>query len=206
MNPFVVILGLLATVPASADTLDWRNCTPHSPEDSADYRAWLLSKGMDPKEAEELAASFQRGDTAWGDALCEVPLHSAYGTLSSCVLWQNDGQRKSMGHDGNFSLLTSTSLEGLEWGCNFGLVFPIEPPTWRVAAECAEAGEDQDGRPIPITQMIVIEAADKTSATVMEPVAQSGVEGWTLTLPSCNLPYEQQLRLELQRLERELER
>src|SRR5262245_26019905 len=49
----------------------------------------------------------------------DVPLASAYGTLSSCVLWLNHAERTN-GIDYSFILLTGASLTGVEWACSFG--------------------------------------------------------------------------------------
>lgn len=126
----------------------------------------------------------------------EVPIWGAYGTLSSCVLWTNGSERQMAGYDGDFTLLTRPLLEGLEWGCEFGAVTAVGQSVWQVEGTCASAGEHEDGSPIPTSKLTIEEATDRTKVTV------AGLDFFreSLVLPSCNLPYEEQLRLELNRL------
>lgn len=80
----LITLALLAfSAPSFADTLDWRDCTPHTASEAAAYREWL-DQFFDPEDkaaADELAASFQRGDLNWADQPCIVQPAAAYRTL-----------------------------------------------------------------------------------------------------------------------------
>jgi len=147
-----------------------------------------------------LAASVASGGSG---AAGEVPLASAYGTLMSCVLWQNQAERTN-GSDYSFTFLTPTSLTGVEWSCRFGTVTATGASSWEVAATCS--GEEDDGAAGPVTRMRIEEAADKGSVMITDPIALSGVRGGKLVVPSCKLPYEEQLRLEMERLKKDITR
>ena len=130
----------------------------------------------------------------------EVPIASAYGTLYSCVLWQNHAERTN-GTDYNFVFLSPTSLTGVEWECRFGKVTATGPSSWDVQVACT--GEEQDGATPPVTTMKIEEADDQSSVAVTDPVA---LPGGKLIIPSCKLPYEEQLKSEVDRIGKELGR
>ena len=120
-------------------------------------------------------------------------------TLSGCLAGYK-------ANDDTFALLTRSSLEGWEWGCDFGDVTPTGPLSWRVAAKCAGAGEYEDGSPVPASLMTIQEAPDKSRVTITDPTFFSRPGAGPLSLPSCNLSYEEQLRLELERISKEQNR
>ena len=131
----------------------------------------------------------------------EVPLAGAYGTLTSCLLWQNQAERTN-GSDYSFIFLTPTSLTGVEWSCGFGKVTATGASSWEAVATCS--GEEDDGAPGAVSRMQIEESADKSSATVSDPVALAAAPGKKLVIPSCKLPYEEQLRLEAERMRKVL--
>jgi hypothetical protein len=70
---FLIQLLLVIVLPSMAmgDTLDWRDCTPHSKADTAAYREWLRPFFEDQAQADQLALSYEKGDMNWGDRPCE---------------------------------------------------------------------------------------------------------------------------------------
>ncbi len=139
------------------------------------------------------AVQIPHGPSAVAD---EVPIWSAYGTLASCILWMNGVVRHTAGYDGDYAMLTRSSLEGLEWGCSFGAVTATGQSSWRVKAMCEGIGEHEDGSPVPTSVMTIEELPDHTSVTIANPDFFRA----PFSLPSCNLRYDQQLRVEMDRL------
>lgn len=69
MRTFLILAALALPSLSFADTLDWRNCQPHSEADSVEYRAWLEGH-ISADEAAKLADSFRRGDGPSYDPDC----------------------------------------------------------------------------------------------------------------------------------------
>ena len=71
--------------------------------------------------------------------------------------------------------------------------------SWRVKAMCAGAGDYEDGSPVPISDMTIEESRNEAKITIVNP----DFFQVPLSLPSCTLPYDQQLRIEMDRIAEE---
>lgn len=117
----------------------------------------------------------------------EVPLSGDYGTLMGCADLAS-GQGPPIPDDSMLAV-TRDHVRGHEWECSYKTLTRSADLDWTVAANCGDEGEELDTS-LRLQEQPGVGVILTADAFLDKPI----------TLPSCDLPYVVQVRIEAERL------